>query len=237
MESIVRGYKRGKRDRIKDGKWKVKWEEGMVASVFIRTWREGQAEGEKSSTDSAQWIKDEREESTEWIYCDPAVLLFCFFSADTVNMEGAGSIFYRSHATSQWSMDAGPLQTYIVEHALCGSAKRVHLGERGSIPPPSLTLSPSILSTALLAHHTTLCSYFFFSTSPSFHLSHSGWKPFKNGVKQKVWQKWVFILSYPGQCPSTMIWLFLVSKYSHLKMKNVSVNSVDSVFYKEFSHQ
>lgn len=42
-------------------------------------------------------------------------------------------------------MDTGPLQTYTVEHALCGSAKRGHLGgggggvgeERGHILPHS----------------------------------------------------------------------------------------------------
>lgn len=82
-------------------------------------------------------------------FCDPAVLLFCFFSADTVNMEGTRSgFFYRSHATSQWSMDAGLLQTYTVEHALCGSAKHGHLGEREKASPPP-TLFPSILWTAL----------------------------------------------------------------------------------------
>lgn len=37
--------------------------------------------------------------------------------------------FYRSHATSQWSIAAGPLQTNTVEHALPGSAKHGHLGE------------------------------------------------------------------------------------------------------------
>lgn len=30
-------------------------------------------------------------------FCDPAVLLFCFFSADTVNMEGTRSGFFIGH--------------------------------------------------------------------------------------------------------------------------------------------
>lgn len=159
MESFARGNK-GENNRG--------WDDGMVETIFIRTWREGQAKGEKSSTGSEQWIKDEREESKEWIYCDPAVLWFCFFSADTVNMEGAGSVFffYRSHATSQWCMDAGPLQTYTVEHALCGSAKRGHLGKRGSTPL-SLSLLPSMLSTALLPIISAQTSSQLLSSSPT----------------------------------------------------------------------
>ena len=143
-----------------------------------KTWK-------KSDRGTELWIKDERKESREGIFCDPAVLLFCFFSADTVNMVGAGSIFffYRSHATSQWSMDAGPLQTYTVEHALCGSAKRGHLGERGSIHPHSPSHHPS---SRLRSPITPLSTYFFFSTSPSFHPSHSDWKPVKDGVAAKV---------------------------------------------------
>lgn len=35
-------------------------------------------------------------------------------------------------------MDAGPLQTYTVEHALCGSAKHGHLGGIEEAPPPHL---------------------------------------------------------------------------------------------------
>lgn len=60
-------------------------------------------------------------------------------------------------------MDAGPLQTYTVEHALCGSAKRGRLEGEGT-HPASLPRLPSILSAALspimpLSLHT----FFFFS--------------------------------------------------------------------------
>lgn len=101
-----------------------------------------------------QWIKDERR-GQRVNFCDPAVLLFCFFFFCWHSEHGGNRpwFFYRSHATSQWSMDAGLLQTYTVEHALCGSAKRGHLGGKRKHPPTqSLPIYPLYCS---LTHHAT----------------------------------------------------------------------------------
>lgn len=61
----------------------TKWEDGMVATIFIRTWREGQAKGEKSNTGSEQWIKDESEESRVNLLrsrCFVVLFFFCWHS-------------------------------------------------------------------------------------------------------------------------------------------------------------
>lgn len=143
--------------------------------------------GKRRKEQHRQWAMNQgwerREHRANLLRSRRFVVLF-FFCWHSEHGGSRQRFFYRSHATSQWSMDAGPLQTYTVEHALCGSAKRGHLGERGSVPPltPSLTIYPLDCS---LAHHGTLCTYFFFSTSPSFHPFHSDWKPLKDGVKQQ----------------------------------------------------
>lgn len=99
----------------------------ISSSLFEGVCGESNTSGKKSGARGAG----------DWrIYCDAAVLLLCFFFVLTQwTCREQGAVFYRSHATSQWSMDAGPLQTYTVEHALCGSAKRDHLGEKRCIPP------------------------------------------------------------------------------------------------------
>lgn len=227
MESIIRGNIRERKTDSRRGR-KTEWEAEMVATTLTGTWGEGQAKGEKSSTGIEQWIKDEREESRGWIYCDPAVLLFCFFFC--WHSEHVGSrqrFFYRSHATSQWSMDAGPLQTYTVEHALCGSAKRGHLGERGRIPPlaPALTIYPRYCS---LTHHATLCMYFFSQLlflliSPT--LTESLLKMVKGNKGLTVARVYTTLLrpvnvlvSLNTFIPILMIWLFLALKIWYLKI-------------------
>lgn len=133
--------------REKD-KQKREWE------TIFKTARRGQAGGEKSSICSEQWINDKREES-RFI----AMLLFCcsvFFLLTqwTWRVQAA---FYRSHATSQWSMDAGPLPTYTVEHALWGLAERIHLGEERA-PPSQLPSHPLVCSRPLVSLWTSFSS-------------------------------------------------------------------------------
>lgn len=172
--------------------------------------------GKRRKEQHRQWAMNqgwERREQREFI----AIPRFCcsvFFLLTQWTCREQAAFFYRSHATSQWSMDAGPLQTYTVEHALCGSAKRGHLGERGRTPPP-LPLLPSILSAALLPIIPLLCTYF--STSPFFHLSHSDWKPFKDGGDKGLMTANVYsvllrpvdvLVSLNILTPTLMIWSF-----------------------------
>lgn len=114
------------------------------------------------------WERGEQRVNLLRSRCFVVLFFFCWHSEHVGRQRFF--FFYRSHATSQWSMDAGPLQTYTVEHALCGSAKRGFLGERGCFPPFSLPLLASILSSAL-SPIMPLSELTFFSTSPPF-LSH-----------------------------------------------------------------
>lgn len=178
-----------------------------------------------------------REKRAAWIYCDPGVLLFCFFLLTQWTWrEQALCFFYRSHATSQWSMDAGPLQTYTVEHALCGSAKRGHLGERGSTPPHSLTYHLSSLLLSLPSYHSLYILFLLkFCLFPSLPLNR---KPPKDGVMQQRSDGGECkILCYSGLCPWTYLYLqyfddLIISLPKTLISQNinVSVNSFDLVF-------
>lgn len=94
--------------------------------------------------------------------CFVVLFFFCWHS------EHGGSrqrFFYRSHATSQWSMDAGPLQTYTVEHALCGSAKHGCFWVRRSTSRNSPRYH---LSTPLFSHPSRHSLYFLLFTFPFF---------------------------------------------------------------------
>lgn len=131
MERIVRGNNGG-RKRVKERENnRMRRRDG--GNYFYKNMKRT---GKRRKEQHRQWAMNqgwERREQSEFI----AIPLFCcsvFFLLTQWTWREQAAFFYRSHATSQWSMDAGPLQTYTVEHALCGSAKRDHLGERGSIP-------------------------------------------------------------------------------------------------------
>lgn len=191
MESIVRGNKSRKKKEGENSRMRG-WCSGIY---FYKNMR--RRTGKRRKEQHRQWAMNqgwERREQREFI----AIPRFCcsvFFLLTQWTCREQAAFFYRSHATSQWSMDAGPLQTYTVEHALCGSAKRGHLGERGRTPPP-LPLLPSILSAALLPIIPLLCTYF--STSPFFPISPTLTESLLKMVATKVWWQQMFIVSFSG---------------------------------------
>lgn len=128
-----------------------------------------------------------------------SVFSFCWHSEHVGRRQRVSFFFfYRSHATSQWSMDAGPLQTYTVEHALCGSAKRGHLvgggrGDASCLTPALNHLSSRLLSqpsrSSFLSHIPPTLPFNFSPLFPS--LPYSDWKPLKDGVnQQKILSRW-----------------------------------------------
>lgn len=199
IENIVRGNK-GRR-RTDTRRSSMRENEKMMATIFIRTWSEGQAKGEKSVS---QWAMNqgwERRGVSEFI----AILLFCcsvFFLLTqwTCREQAAFFIGHMPLHNDLWMLALCRLILLSMHYVAQPSV--AIWGEKGSIPPH---FHSSHLCYLLLSHppcHSPFPSQLF-PLSPSLPL----WlKAFQRWCKAtKVGRERVFIQSHPGLCPVNVL--------------------------------